>query len=101
MLQSLASHLRGQELTRGNTIFLSSIRLVSARECVESNALVFRLELAVKSIVDVQSSAEIDSEDVNVQRVNVEIDIVHALLQTGNVTQMSVEIVGLVVAMVH
>lgn len=51
MLQSLASHLRGQELTRGNTIFLSSIRLVSARECVESNALVFRMELAVKSIV--------------------------------------------------
>lgn len=31
-------------------------------------------------------------------RVNVEIDIVHALLQTGNVTQMSVEIVGLGIA---
>ncbi|KHN43456.1 Histone-lysine N-methyltransferase EZA1 [Glycine soja] len=43
----------------------------------------------------VQSYAIIDSKDVIVLRVNVEANYVHALQQTVNVTQMSVEIVGL------
>jgi len=44
--------------------------------------------------VGVTSNAEIDSEDVFVLKVNVELDNVHVLQQNGNVTQMCVKIVG-------
>lgn len=44
--------------------------------------------------IDVQRVARIDLEVVIVLKVNVEVVSVHALLQTGNVIQMFVEIVG-------
>jgi len=43
----------------------------------------------------VQSSVEIDLEDVSVLRVSVEVDTVHVLQLQEIVTLMSVEIVGL------
>jgi len=46
-------------------------------------------------LLGVQRLAKIDSEDVIVPRVNAEVDYVRALQPTVNVTQMSVEIVGL------
>ncbi|KAJ1412560.1 SET domain [Sesbania bispinosa] len=60
----------------------------SSKECVESNVLVFKMDHAVKNIV------EIGLEDVFVLRVNAKVDNVHALQLKGSVTQMSVEIAG-------
>ncbi|KAJ1415796.1 SET domain [Sesbania bispinosa] len=84
----------GKEILLEKVKLTSSIHLVDVRECVESNVLVFKMDPAVKNIVDVQSYVEIGSEDVIVLRVNAKVDNVHALQQTENVTQMSVEIVG-------
>ncbi|KAG2376088.1 Histone-lysine N-methyltransferase [Vigna angularis] len=84
----------GEKLLMGKTCTISNILLVDVMECVERNALVFLMELAVKNIVGVQRYAQIDSEDVIVPRVNAEVDYVRALQPIVNVTQMSVEIVG-------
>lgn len=46
-------------------------------------------------LLGVQRCAQIDSGDVIVLRVNAEVDYVRALQPIVNVTQMSVEIVGL------
>lgn len=54
----------------------------------------------VRSIADVLRVARTDLEAVIVLKVNVEVANVHALLQTGNVIQMFVGIVGSVAVMV-
>lgn len=72
-----------------------TIHLVSVKECVRrKNVLVFFKDHVVRNIVGVTSNADTDSEDVFVLKVNVELDNVHVLQQNGNVTQMSVKIVG-------
>ena len=85
----------------GKINLASSIHHVDVSQCVESNALVLMLEIAVKNTVVVQRAAKIGLEDAIVPRVSAEVANAHALLLDVNVTQMSVEIAGLVVGMVH
>lgn len=47
----LATHQFGKELPMGKTSLVSNIPHVDASPCVESNALVYIMELAVKNIV--------------------------------------------------
>lgn len=58
------------------------------------------MALAVRSTVDVPRVARTDLGVAIVLKVNVEVVNVHALLQTGNVIQMFVGIVGSVVVTV-
>lgn len=97
----LATHQFGKELPMEKTNLVSNIPRVDASLCVESNALVYIMELAVKNIVGAQRAAKIGSGDVTVQRVSAEVGNAHALLLDANVTQMFAEIAGLVVEMVH
>lgn len=53
----------------------------------------------MRSTVDVQKVARIDSEAVIVPKINVGAGNVHALQLTGNAIQMFAEIVGSVVVM--
>ena len=57
----LATHQYGKELLMEKTNLASSIYHVDVNQCVESNALVFRVELAMKSIAGVQRAARIGS----------------------------------------
>lgn len=85
----------------GRTSLVSNIPHVVASLCVESNALVNIMKLAVKNIVGAQRAAKIGSGDAIVQRVSAEVGNAHALLLDVNVTQMFAEIAGLVVEMVQ
>lgn len=85
----------------GRTSLVSNIPHVDASLCVESNALVNIMKLAVKNIVGAQRAAKIGSGDAIVQRVSAEVGNAHALLLDVNVTQMFAEIAGLVVEMVQ
>lgn len=67
---------------------------------VESSALVFKMQPAVRSTVDAPRAARIDFVVVTVLRVNAVVVNVPALLLIGNVIQMFVGIVGSVVVMV-
>nr|GMD12098.1 Histone-lysine N-methyltransferase EZA1 [Ipomoea batatas]GMD28206.1 Histone-lysine N-methyltransferase EZA1 [Ipomoea batatas] len=80
---------------------VNNILHVDANLCVESNALVYRIVLAVKNIVGVQKAVKIGSVGATVQRVNAEVGNAHALLLDENVIQMFAEIVGLAVGMLH
>ncbi|CAL5425895.1 unnamed protein product [Camellia sinensis] len=91
----LGIHQCGKELQMGKTSLVSNFNHVDASLCVESNALVYIMELAVKSIVGVPKAAKTGSGDVTVQRVSAEAGNAHALLLDVNVILMFVEIVGL------
>lgn len=97
----LGIHQCGKELQMGKTSLVSNFNHAYASLCAESNALVYIMELAVKSIVGVPKAAKTGSGDVTVQRVSAEAGNAHALLLDVNVILMFVEIVGLVVGMVH
>uniref|UniRef100_A0A2N9IR30 SET domain-containing protein n=1 Tax=Fagus sylvatica TaxID=28930 RepID=A0A2N9IR30_FAGSY len=91
----LATHQFGKELLMGRISLVSNIPHVDASLCVESNALVNIMKLAVKNIVGAQRAAKIGSGDAIVQRVSAEVGNAHALLLDVNVTQMFAEIAGL------
>ncbi|KAF5931444.1 hypothetical protein HYC85_032317 [Camellia sinensis] len=81
----LGIHQCGKELQMGKTSLVSNFNHVDASLCVESNALVYIMELAVKSIVGVPKAAKTGSGDVTVQRVSAEAGNAHALLLDVNV----------------
>lgn len=83
----------------GKTSLVSNIHLVDANSCVENNALVYIMELAVKNIVGAQRAAKIGSGAAIVLRANAGVDNAHALLLDENVTLMFAGIAGLAVEM--
>ncbi|KAF9669257.1 hypothetical protein SADUNF_Sadunf14G0089000 [Salix dunnii] len=87
-------HHFGKELLVEKISPVSSIHLVDASQCVENNALVCIMDLAVRNIVGAQKVAKTASEDATVQRANAEVDNARALLLDVNVTRMFVGIVG-------
>lgn len=97
----LAIHQFGKELQMEKINLASNILRADANQCVERNALVCTMELAVKSIVDARRVAKTGLGDATVQRVNAEAGSAHVLLLDVNVTQMFAEIVGLVVVGIH
>lgn len=96
-----AIHHSGEESLMEKTSPASNIYRADASQCVESNALVYSTELAVRNTVGAQKAAKIGSGDATVQRVNAEAGNARALLQDANVTQMYAGIAGLVVGMTH
>lgn len=80
---------------------ISNMCHADANPCVESSALVYKLELAVKNTVGAQKGAKIDLEDVIVLKVNAKAGNVLVLQLDANVTPMFAEIAGLAVVMVH
>ncbi|XP_020538356.1 histone-lysine N-methyltransferase EZA1 isoform X3 [Jatropha curcas] len=88
-------HQCGKELPMEKASPVNSIHHADASQCVESYALVYIMEHAVKNIVGAQRVVKIVSGDATVQRVNAEADSVHVLLLDVNVIQMFVGIAGL------